>query len=790
MSVSELDSQPIQDGPEDQNKPAPVTDAGLTLSQFEAFHKECKEQPPWRTKADKEADYLDGNQLDSDILRKQQEIGLPPAIEPLMGPALAYVCGMEKKMRRNWRVVPNSDTSVQEVADALNVRLNETERHAKADKACSNAFRYQAGVGVGWVEVTRNPNPFQYRYRATSVHRNEIWYDWKGTTDPSMHDHRYFIRRRWTDKHQASLMFPDKKELIDAASTNWTSFNEWSHDGGHSTGLQMSSGAIMPSYGAVTTPLPGDTRSSYPMLSTAYQSERGSSIEEQEWRDTSHNRVALFEVWYRVWERVLILRTPDGRAVEYDATNAVHVMAIAQNVAQPEYSVVSKVRLAWWLGPHKLSDEPSPYAHNRIPYVPFWHHREDRTGVPYGLARGWMYLQDTVNATMSKLRWGLSAVRTIRTEGATVDDDNTVRREVARSDADIVLSKNYTKDGHVFKVERDFQLTDQQNTMLKDSREGINRVGAMNSAYKGEENQARSGFANSSLVDQAQLGQTDLFDNFQESRTEVGELLMSLIIEDIGDTETQVALKGDVLNAPRTITLNSASVHPETGAKTLTNDLQRTMLKVVLEDVPASPSFRSQQLQSFSEAFKSAPDEFQRVLFPHMLSLMDVPDRQAVIDAVRQLLQAPTEDQIQQRVDQAVDEALQKADTQLAQAKQATEDQIAKAKIRNLDANTVATGTTAAFEAMQAAGVVINAPGAAPVADEILKGAGYTPPGPAAVNPGYGITPPVPEVVPPPGPGTTVPTPAEATHPNLPTPPASPAVGAARGIETQRNEGV
>jgi hypothetical protein len=213
--------------------------------------------------------------------------------------------------------------------------------------------------------------------------------------------------------------------------------------------------------------------------------------------------------------------------------------------------------------------------------------REDRTAVPYGLGRGWMYLQDTVNATLSKLRWGLSAVRTVRTDGAVMDDDNTFRREVARSDADIVLDpKKMAEPGAMFKVERDFNLTDQQNNMLNDSREGIKRTGAINSAYMGEANQARSGVANNGLVEQAALGQGELFDNFAESRNEVGELLLSMIVEDMSGVETTVNVKGTVSTEPRTIKLNAKN--EETGL--LDNDVSRTMLKVVLEDVPSSRS--------------------------------------------------------------------------------------------------------------------------------------------------------------------------------------------------------
>ncbi|MFA6063820.1 MAG: hypothetical protein WC736_14630 [Gallionella sp.] len=757
----------MADNDVDTAAPKPEPTPGLTLAQFEDWHKEIKEQPPWRSATDRVADYFDGNQLDSDILRKQQSIGMPPAIEPLMGPALAYICGQEAKLRRDFRIVPAGDKGGDDVAEAINIKLNEAERHAKADKACSNAFRAQAGLGVGWVEVSRNPDPFMYRYRALDVHRNEIFYDWKGTRDPDMHDHRYLIRRRWTDKEQAKLLFPDKTELIEKAATGWQSFEQFTNDGGHSTGLHMSTGAVAPSYGAVTTPLPGDTQTSYPMLSSAYQSERGSSIEEQEWRDSANKRVALFEVWYRVWSRVLILRSPDGRVVEYDQANEVHVTAVAQGLVKPEYAVISKVRLSWWLGPHKLSDEPCPYAHNRIPYVPFWNRREDRTGVPYGLGRAWIYLQDTVNATLSKLRWGLSAVRTVRTEGATVDDDNTLRREVARSDADIVLTKNFTKDQHVFKVERDFQLTDQQSNMLNDSREGIKRVGAMGGPEATQ--QQASPFANADLVHQASLGQGELFDNFQGSRTEVGELLTSMIIEDMSGVETTVMTKGDVSKAPREIRLNA----PTPGAAYLTNDVARTRLKVELEDVPASSSYRGQQLNVFGEAYKSTPTEFQKVLFPYMLTLMDLPNRDEAIKAVREASSQPTEEQIQQRIEEAVKKALMESDADFRMKELVEDARVNDAKIKKLTADAVAKNTEASFEAMQAAGVVIAAPQAAPVADEIMRGAGHTAPAPGATSPNIAAV--APQV------------PAEANPvPVTPgTHPSSPASGMT-GIETPR----
>ena len=197
-------------------------DQGLSRAQFEKWHEEIKKQPAWRTHADRESDYYDGNQLDSDALRKAKSIGMAPAIEPLIGPVIDSVLGMEAQRRTDWRVIPDSeDGTGDDVATALNHKLNTAERHARADKACSEAFAGQAKVGIGWVEVSRDPNPFHYPYRCTNVPRNEVYWDWRAK-ELDLSDARYLIRRKWTDREQAALLFPDQAPLIRQASTGWS----------------------------------------------------------------------------------------------------------------------------------------------------------------------------------------------------------------------------------------------------------------------------------------------------------------------------------------------------------------------------------------------------------------------------------------------------------------------------------------------------------------------------------------------------------------------------------------
>lgn len=80
--------------------------------------------------------------------KAMQKLGVPPAIEDVISPALLLVEGMELNMRTDWRVTPNGEPGGQDVADALNYRLNQAERLSRADQACSDAFRPQIGCGL------------------------------------------------------------------------------------------------------------------------------------------------------------------------------------------------------------------------------------------------------------------------------------------------------------------------------------------------------------------------------------------------------------------------------------------------------------------------------------------------------------------------------------------------------------------------------------------------------------------------------------------------------------------
>lgn len=721
----------------------------LELSEFTKFLNEIENQPAWRSQADREMDYYDGNQLDSDLLRKQQAIGMPPAIEPLIGPAIESVLGFEAKTRTDWRVTSDNGKENDDVAAALNYKLNQSERKSGADRACSDAFKPELCVGIGWVEVSRETDPFKYPYRCKAVHRNEVFWDFL-SVEPDLSDARYLVRRRWTDNDQVVLKFPEMADLIRHSNGRWTDRFELSMDGGSSTNLAKS-----------------------------WSDERGWSIEEQQWRDSENGRVCLYEVWYRRWEQVAILKTPDGRVVEVDMDNPQHLEVIAAGIVKPEKVTIARMYLSYWMGPHKLHDGKSPYKHNDFPYAPFWGKREDRTNVPYGNVRGMIYLQDNVNSLNSKMRWGMSSVRTTRTKGAIMYTDEQFRQQISRVDADIVLdAAHMSQAGAIFKVERDFELNDQHSKMLIDSRAGIYRASGITPGFAGQQGTATSGLQESTQIEQATQSLADLMDNFKFGRTKVGELLLSLIVEDMIGSPQEVLIRGNAVKEDRVVMLNQPTAD-EDGTEYLTNDISRTVLKVAMNEVPSTASFRSQQLSAMSEAFKSMPQELQIVALPHLLALMDMPDKDEIINAIKQASKQQTPEQVQQAIDAAVKDALQKANTDLKMheldLKYNPERMLAE--IQKIVSDTVKNNVGSAYAAMQAGEKIAMVPQIAPIADIVMQQSGWRQPTPTGQDPNF----PQPQGI------QIAPTPALGdTTPTTPMNPQSAFDGEQQGVETLR----
>jgi len=624
-----------------------ISPKGLEWDQYESIIEEIREQPHWRKDADKCADYYDGNQLDAETLNELDAKGMAPLITNLVKPTIDLVLGMEAKTRVDWRVTADLD-EYQDVAEALSQKLHEVEREARADRACSDAYASMVKTGVGWVEVSRDADPFNYPYRVSSVHRREMYWDWLAK-EPDLSDARYIVRKRWLDYDLVALHFPKHKNILSASRGRWD--GDW---------LEVAKEDVA--------------------LAQAFDQERGSSIADMEWLSYNRKRICLQEVWYKAHVRGKILRLPD-RAVEFDPKNEMHQIAVSQGLVNVEEAIFAQQRMSVWAGPHRLHD--GKCAKKRCPYVPFFGFREDLTGAPYGLIRTMISPQDEINARRRKLMNLLSSKRVIADSDALDTRANSfsdVLEEIARPDSVVVLNPQ-RRNGNAFEVQTDLALSNQQFEIMKDAEMGIQSVAGVYQAMLGQSSSATSGLAINSLVEQGTTTLAELNDGYRYARTRCGEMIVDLIRDDLVGQPVQVIVGEG--KRKRVIQLNTPMQHPETGEVVMMNDVAKSVTKVTLSDVPSTPAYRQQMMQQLSQVVQALPPQAQAILAPAFVELSELPDRKAIADQMRMALGIPDVDDSQedpekqqmmqqiQQYEQAIQQMQQAPQMLAAQAKQA-----------------------------------------------------------------------------------------------------------------------
>ena len=646
------------------------TDYLLTPDTLQQWCQEIREQPYWRTEADKCEDYYAGNQIDRETAEALEQRGMGELITNLVAPTINTVLGLEAKSRTDWRIVADTDDQ-QEIAEAISAKLAEAERESRADRACADAYASMVKTGIGWVAVTRNADPFKYPFKTMAVHRREMFWDWN-SIEPDLSDARYVLRKRWFGLTEACAYLPEHAEVIKAAGSGWTA---------HTIDLI--------------------TNSSDLSLMHALDQDRRTPIDDYEWRDTTNRRVCLYEVWYRHFVRGMVVETPGGRVTEYEPENPMHQMGVAMGVFQPRPAVFSKLRVSLWLGPHKLSDEP--YG-GRLPYIPFFGYREDLTGAPYGMIRAMIPLQDEVNARRRKLLWMLSAKRVTADSDALdsrYNDFGDLAREVARPDAVLITNPNRINKNLGVHVDNDSGLNQQQFQIMEESKKAIQEVAGVFNAMMGRDSGATSGLAINSLVEQGSNALGDINDNYRFSRRLVGEALVELIRDDMQGENLEVQTgeagrrKGVALNVP--------VVDPATGLIYKHNDVSKASIKVALEDIPSTPAYKAQQQMQISEVLKSLPPQIQAPLVPFYLESTDLPKRREMADVVRKSLglgeegeqQDPMVAQLQQQLammQEQVQQGVQQYEAQIQQLTQqvqaqdlAIKDKAAEQQMRSIE---------------------------------------------------------------------------------------------------------
>ncbi|MFM5478359.1 portal protein, partial [Aeromonas veronii] len=161
------------------SQPKAPEKGGLDTQKLLALMSDINGQPDWRSLANRSCAYYDGDQLPPEVVKVLKERGQPITIHNLIAPTIDGVLGMEAKSRTDLMVVADDhDDELEQLAEAVNAEYSDMCRLGGLDRARGEAYGGQIKTGLGWVEVSRRGDPFGPRYKFSSVHRDEVYWDW------------------------------------------------------------------------------------------------------------------------------------------------------------------------------------------------------------------------------------------------------------------------------------------------------------------------------------------------------------------------------------------------------------------------------------------------------------------------------------------------------------------------------------------------------------------------------------------------------------------------------------
>ncbi|HFN9833834.1 TPA: portal protein [Yersinia enterocolitica] len=583
----------------------------FTLERLMDISSDIDHQPDWRTNANTACAYYDGDQLAPEVVAKLRERGQPLTQHNLIAPTIDGVLGMEAKTRTDLMVIADDPNEEMEVmAEAVNAEFADTCRLSGLNKARSDAYAEQIKAGLSWVEVRRNSDPFDNKFKVSTVHRNEVFWDWF-SREADLSDCRWLMRKRWLDVDEVKGTFPDKSQIIDY------SLNEWK--------------------GFVDTELAAGQESD---LMSAYEEYQSWSRESTEWVSSNRKRVLLQVIYYRTFQRLPILQLSNGRVVEYDKNNVMHAVAVATDRVQVTMARVSRIRESWFVGPHFIIDRPCTAPQGMFPLIPFWGYRKDKTGAPYGLACRAIPAQDEVNFRRIKLTWLLQAKRVIKDADATEMTDKQLAEEIERPDGVINLNPNRankTTAADALNIQQDFQVAQQQFQVMQESMKLIQDGLGVYSAFLGQDSIASSGVAISNLVEQGATTLAEINDNYQFACQQVGQLLLCYLLEELTKRRNYpVVINRDDPRKRKEVVLNAAE---EAGR--MNNDVSRLRAHIALAPIQQTPAYKSQLAQRLSEVITGLPPQIQVSVLDMWVELLDLPNKQEFVERIRSALGTP-----------------------------------------------------------------------------------------------------------------------------------------------------
>lgn len=645
------------------------------------FELEHRRQEINRYQQALDCDYYDGHQWTQEEARAIRLRGQNPIVFNEIKPTIDWLIGTERRMRRDFKVLArfNSTKEAGRDAEIKTQLLKYLDDANKAKYERSSAADDQLKAGIGWIEVGISADPDDEQIYIRSENWRNMLHDSLATRHRDFEDGRYLFRFREVDLDVALAYFPDCAEELNRAS-DFGGLSDAVDDDWHGT---WPGSRVL-----------GDTQLPARWLSYNMESDQLNS----------RKRVALVECWYKEPTRET---TGQGAGM----TDRVRM----------------RMRLAIFTRHDMLIDVDSPYAHNKFPLIPVWAYRSKRDGLPYGPIRNIRGPQDDLNKRYSKAQF-LMSVNQARIEKGAIDpevmDEDELRDELAAPDGMPVFAAGALSGNRV--QFRDGGDLAQGHLELADRNAfAIRSTSGVSMESRAQDTTAPSGKARAIKEQQQGVITSEIFDNQLQAHQIEGELSLSLIEQWYTDEKT-FSVTGERFKLDY-FTINQ--VDPVTGQKI--NDVTAFKAQFVIGDQPwkqalAEAAFES-AMDMLGQLATVAPQVVTSIL-DLVFEWSDMPNKAEIIRRIRQTTGMPDPDATddpEQQQKQRQKEAMAKLEFEMNLAKMRADIAEAQAKGEHLNAQAVAKRLEALRFSAEAALMLVQAPSATPVADELLKSAGF-----------------------------------------------------------------
>lgn len=626
-------------------------------------------------------DYYDSIQWTEEEAAVLRERGQAPIAYNVLSTSINWIIGSEKRGRSDFKVLPRgkSDAKPAQKKTQLLKYLSDVN-HSPFNR--SRAFEDAVKVGIGWTEcgVTDDDDcePVYDRYESW---RNMLWDS--TSLDYDLKDARYVTRTKWCDLDICIAMFPDREDTLTRAAVLGDSF-----------GLDLVYGDEIMDYAE----------------NDRNMSTRGTPVNRPDRR-----RVRMIETWYT--KPVRASKLVGGRLAgqQFEPNNPHHTEAIQAGQSIVAERMMMKMHCAILTVDGLCWNGPSPYRHNSYPFTPIFAYRKGRDGLPYGVIRSMVDIQDDINKRASKAQFILASNQIIMEEGA-VENVATLLEEAARPDGVLQIKPNKRFEQGVNR-----ELAASHLQLMQMGISMIQQVSGVTDEQMGRTTNAKSGVAIQARQEQGAMSTSKLFENLRFAFQIHGQKLLSLTEQYFSDAkEFRIT---DQNGAPEYVDINDGL--PE-------NDITREQADFIISEEEWRATLRQAQLEQLLELMTRFPPDIIMAMLDLIVDAMDFPQKDELVKRIRAITGQRDPDA----------EELTPEEQQAEQAKQAQaqyQQQLADAQLRKLNSETMkneASAQSAMVDmanknvstqqmAVEAAQVAMMTPGLLPVADTILKESGF-----------------------------------------------------------------